>query len=101
MRRTGTFLAALMACLSLAGLQAKAADPALSSTANAVYLAANAHKAGVVVRPSGLQYQILKNGFGKRPLPTDTVTVNYTGMLINGKVFDGTEPLTPAQFTVN
>ncbi|MGZ5998843.1 MAG: FKBP-type peptidyl-prolyl cis-trans isomerase [Rhizomicrobium sp.] len=34
-------------------------------------------------------------------MPTDIVTVSYTGMLINGKVFDGTEPLTPAQFTVN
>ena len=101
MRRIGTFVAALMACLSLTNSQAKAADPALSATANSAFLAANSHKSGVIVRPSGLQYQILKNGFGKRPLPTDTVTVNYTGMLINGKVFDGTEPLTPAQFTVN
>ena len=58
-------------------------------------------KPGVVTRPSGLQYNIIKNGFGKRPLPTDTVTVCYTGMLINGKVFDGTEPMTPATFTVN
>jgi len=98
MKRIGTFLAALMACLSLASPQSRAADPALSPTANAAFLAANSHKAGVVVRPSGLQYEILKNGFGKRPRPTDTVTVNYTGMLINGKVFDGTEPLTPAQY---
>jgi FKBP-type peptidyl-prolyl cis-trans isomerase len=101
MKRIGTFVAALMACLSLANSQAKAADPALSAPANAAFLAENSHKAGVIVRPSGLQYQILKNGFGKRPRPTDTVTVNYTGMLINGKVFDSTEPLTPAQFTVN
>ena len=101
MKRFGAFVAALVACMSLGSGNVRAADPALSATANAAYLAANAHKAGVVVRPSGLQYQILKNGFGKRPLPTDTVTVNYTGMLINGKVFDGTEPLTPAQFTVN
>jgi FKBP-type peptidyl-prolyl cis-trans isomerase len=101
MKRSGTYLAALVAFLSFATAEVKAADPALSADANAAYLAANSHQPGVVVRPSGLQYNVLKNGFGKRPLPTDTVTVNYTGMLINGKVFDGTEPLTPAQFTVN
>ena len=44
---------------------------------------------------------MLKSGFGGRAGPLDTVQVNYTGMLINGKVFDGTEPLTPATFTVN
>src|SRR4029077_1829820 len=101
MKRIGALVAALMAFLSLASVDVKAADAALSSAANAAYLQTNSQKPGVTVRPSGLQYQILKNGFGKRPLPTDTVTVNYTGMLINGKVFDGTEPLTPAQFTVN
>ena len=101
MKRIGALMAALMAFLSLASADVQAADSALSSAANAAYLHDNAQKPGVTVRPSGLQYSVLKNGFGKRPLPTDTVTVNYTGMLINGKVFDGTEPLTPAQFTVN
>jgi FKBP-type peptidyl-prolyl cis-trans isomerase len=101
MKRIGALVAALMAFLSLASVDVKAADAALSSAANATFLHDNAQKPGVTVRPSGLQYSVLKNGFGKRPLPTDTVTVNYTGMLINGKVFDGTEPLTPAQFTVN
>ena len=101
MKRIGALVAALMAFLSVASVETYAADSALSSAANAVFLHENAQKPGVTVRPSGLQYSVLKNGFGKRPLPTDTVTVNYTGMLINGKVFDGTEPLTPAQFTVN
>jgi FKBP-type peptidyl-prolyl cis-trans isomerase len=101
MKRIGALVAALMAFLSLASSEVRAADPALSAAANAAYLHDNAQKPGTVVRPSGLQYTILKNGFGKRPAPTDLVSVNYTGMLINGKVFDGTEPLTPAQFTVN
>jgi FKBP-type peptidyl-prolyl cis-trans isomerase len=43
-------------------------------------------------------YKILHNGFGKRPAPTDIVTVYYTGSLINGTVFDGTEEGLPAQF---
>jgi FKBP-type peptidyl-prolyl cis-trans isomerase len=101
MKRFAAILAALTAFLSLGPIPANAADPALSPEANAAYLADNAKRPGVVVRPSGLQYNIIKSGFGGRALPTDKVTVNYTGMLINGKVFDGTEPLTPAQFTAN
>ncbi len=100
MKRFGALMAALAAFLSFSGA-AQAADPALSGPANEAYLAANAHKPGVVVRPSGLQYNIIKSGFGERPRPTDEVDVSYTGMLINGRVFDGTEPMTPAHFTVN
>ncbi|HEY0107916.1 MAG TPA: FKBP-type peptidyl-prolyl cis-trans isomerase [Rhizomicrobium sp.] len=101
MKRFGAFVAALTAVLSFAASPSRAADPALSAPANQAFLAANAAKPGVLTRPSGLQYNILKNGFGERPRPTDEVDVVYTGMLINGKVFDGTEPLTPAHFTVN
>jgi len=42
----------------------------------------------VVTLPSGLQYKIIKQGTGARPLATDNVRVNYTGMLINGKIFN-------------
>jgi FKBP-type peptidyl-prolyl cis-trans isomerase len=102
MKRFGAVMATLTAFLSLAAITgAHAADPALSADANAKYLAANAQKPGVVVRPSGLQYNIIKSGFGPRPRPTDEVDCLYTGALINGKMFDGTEPLTPAHFTVN
>ena len=101
MKRFGAVLAALTAFLSFAGTGAKAADPSLSATANAAYLEQNAHRPGVVVRPSGLQYSIIKSGYGERPKATDEVDVLYIGALINGKVFDGTEPMTPAHFTVN
>lgn len=101
MKRLGAVLAALTAFLSFAIVDARAADPALSLEANAAYLKANAEKPGVVVRPSGLQYNIIKSGFGGRPGLLDDVQVVYTGWLINGKPFDGTEPMTPATFTVN
>lgn len=78
-----------------------AADPALGPEANAAYLAANAKKPGVVIETSGLQHRAIHTGFGKRPKGTDVVTVNYKGTLINGKVFDATEPGMPAQFVVN
>ncbi|MGH6871756.1 MAG: FKBP-type peptidyl-prolyl cis-trans isomerase [Rhizomicrobium sp.] len=76
-------------------------DPSLSAQANAKFLADNAHKRGVIVRPDGLQYRIIQNGFGKRPGSFDQVTVYYSGKLINGHVFDSTEPGLPARFVAN
>jgi FKBP-type peptidyl-prolyl cis-trans isomerase FklB len=52
------------------------------------FLAENAKKAGVVTRPSGLQYQILKAGNGKTPSASSKVKVDYEGRLIDGTVFD-------------
>ena len=52
------------------------------------YLAENASKEGVVTLPSGLQYQVLKEGNGKKPSATDTVMCHYEGFLIDGTVFD-------------
>jgi FKBP-type peptidyl-prolyl cis-trans isomerase len=40
------------------------------------FLAENAKKPGVKTLPSGLQYKVLKEGTGKVPKATDTVTVN-------------------------
>ncbi len=96
------FILALMAPLTMAPLTlAQAADAALNSSNNATYLANNARKPGVVVRPSGLQYKIIRSGYGARPLSGDSVSVYYKGALINGSVFDATEPGFPARFTVN
>lgn len=53
-----------------------------------LFLAENAKKAGVVTRPSGLQYQILKSGTGKTPSASSKVKVDYEGRLIDGTVFD-------------
>jgi FKBP-type peptidyl-prolyl cis-trans isomerase len=99
MSRFGAVAAAVFALF--VATAAGAQDSSLSLQANQAYLAANAKKEGVNVRPSGLQYLIIKNGFGRRPGPLDSVDVNYTGSLINGKVFDKTEPGMPANFVVN
>ena len=55
------------------------------------FLDANKNKPGVVSMPSGLQYKIITNGTGAKPTKSDTVTVEYTGRLISGEVFDSTE----------
>lgn len=52
------------------------------------FLAANKSKEGVVTLPSGLQYKILKEGAGPKPVATDTVAVNYRGTLLDGTEFD-------------
>ncbi|HET6254857.1 MAG TPA: FKBP-type peptidyl-prolyl cis-trans isomerase [Puia sp.] len=52
------------------------------------FLAANAKKPGVVTLPSGLQYQVIRQGAGPKPKLTDMVRVHYHGTLIDGRVFD-------------
>ena len=52
------------------------------------YLAENAKKEGVVTLPSGLQYQVLREGNGRKPKATDSVKCHYEGFLIDGTVFD-------------
>jgi FKBP-type peptidyl-prolyl cis-trans isomerase FklB len=99
MSRFGAVAAALLAVFVFTSVWAQ--DSSLSLQANQAFLAANSKKPGVNIRPSGLQYSIIKNGFGKRPGVFDSVDVNYTGTLINGKVFDKTEPGMPANFVVN
>jgi FKBP-type peptidyl-prolyl cis-trans isomerase len=66
------------------------------------FLAANKAKVGVMTLPSGLQYKVLAEGNGAQPKPTDQVTVNYRGTLVDGTEFDSSykrgEPVT---FPVN
>lgn len=52
------------------------------------FLEENAKKEGVVVMPSGLQYEVIRDGEGDHPSPHSTVKVHYEGRLINGQVFD-------------
>jgi FKBP-type peptidyl-prolyl cis-trans isomerase len=41
--------------------------------------------------PSGVYYQVLKPGTGPKPQPGQTVSVNYNGTLLSGKLFDSSE----------
>lgn len=66
------------------------------------FLNENRTKEGVVALPSGLQYKIIKAGTGNKPKKDDTVTVEYTGKLINGDVFDSTDKTgKPATFQLS
>lgn len=52
------------------------------------FLEKNKKEKDVVTTASGLQYKVLTAGTGKKPTASDTVTVDYEGTLVNGKVFD-------------
>ena len=66
------------------------------------FLAENAKKEGGATLPSGLQYQVLREGNGKKPKATDQVRCHYEGTLINGTVFDSSYKRgEPAVFGLN
>lgn len=66
------------------------------------FLDQNKAKPGVKVTASGLQYEVVKEGSGESPKPTDKVTVHYRGTLPDGKVFDSSyDRNEPATFPVN
>ena len=52
------------------------------------FLAQNKSKPGVKTTASGLQYEVITEGKGKKPTAADTVEVNYKGTLIDGTEFD-------------
>lgn len=69
---------------------------------NEAFLTSNKDDDGVLTTDSGLQYKVVEQGTGATPTAADTVTVHYTGKLIDGFVFDSSvERGEPATFAVN
>jgi len=80
-------------------MMAKSNEDAQSNIAEgAQFLETNKGREGVTETASGLQYEVLVKGNGKSPIATDSVTVHYTGTLLDGTVFDSSvergEPVT-------
>ena len=67
---------------------AKAEAGKAAKEEGAKFLEDNAKKEGVIVTKSGLQYEVLVEGSGKKPKATDTVRCHYEGRLLDGTVFD-------------
>lgn len=73
-----------------------------TSNPGAAFMEANKNKSGVVTLPSGLQYEVIEQGKGKKPTINDTVTVDYEGKLIDGTIFDSSyQRGEPATFPVS
>lgn len=78
---------------------AKSAE--INEKAGKDFLEENGKRVEVKTTPSGLQYEVLKEGDGAQPTANDQVEVYYTGKLIDGTVFDSSEERgMPATFGV-
>jgi FKBP-type peptidyl-prolyl cis-trans isomerase FkpA len=66
------------------------------------FLEENKAKEGVTTTESGLQYRVITEGTGVKPKATDTVTVHYSGKLLDGTEFDSSYSRNePATFDLN
>jgi len=66
------------------------------------FLQNNKNNPNIVTLPSGLQYEVLVEGNGKKPKATDKVRCHYEGTLIDGTLFDSSiKRGQPAVFGVN
>ncbi len=66
------------------------------------FLQENALRDGVKTTESGLQYEVIKAGNGKKPTAESTVKVHYEGTLIDGTVFDSSyDRKEPIEFPLN
>ena len=66
------------------------------------FLAENAKKDNIVVLPSGLQYEVIREGNGKKPSATSKVKCHYEGTLVDGTKFDSSyDRGEPATFGLN
>ena len=71
-------------------------------THNKAFLEENKKNPNIVTLPSGLQYEVIKEGNGKKPKATDRVRCHYEGTLIDGTLFDSSiKRGEPAVFGVN
>jgi FKBP-type peptidyl-prolyl cis-trans isomerase FklB len=66
------------------------------------FLTKNAQRKDVKVLPSGLQYRVLQQGTGPKPVDGQKVTTHYKGTLLDGTVFDSSiDRGQPATFGLN
>ncbi len=67
------------------------APGAPSAESQQAFLDANKAREGVIETPSGLLFEVITEGEGDTPGPTETARVTYTGALADGTIFDSTE----------
>ncbi len=81
--------------------KAAAAMSEINEKTGREFLEENGKRAEVKTTASGLQYEVIKEGDGAKPVASDQVVVHYTGKLIDGTVFDSSEERgVPATFGV-
>jgi FKBP-type peptidyl-prolyl cis-trans isomerase len=70
--------------------------------AGQAFLATNGERAEVTQTASGLQYEVLVEGDGAKPLAENVVRVHYRGTTLSGETFDASyDRGEPAEFPLN
>lgn len=88
--------------LQAAAQQKAVEDAEKNKNLSAEFLTKNKEKNTIKTTGTGLQYEVLKEGKGKKPSLKDKVKVHYTGTLITGQKFDSSHDRgTPAEFPVD
>lgn len=78
------------------------ADAEKNKAISTEFLARNKAKGTVKTTSTGLQYEVMKEGKGKKPTLKDKVKVHYTGTLVTGAKFDSSHDRgQPAEFPLN
>lgn len=71
-------------------------------TAGLAFLASNRERAEVIETESGLQYEVITEGAGQKPIETNVVRVHYRGTTLDGETFDASyDRGQPAEFPLN
>lgn len=100
--KLGALLLSLFLSFALSSVAIAADTPEAAKKQGEAFLLKNKSKKGVITLPSGLQYEVITQGTGKKPGNNDMVTVDYEGKLLNNQVFDSSYKRgQPAVFPVN
>ena len=93
---------ALAAKVQVSSASVRQTEHAAAQEREQAFFAGNRKQPGVFATPSGLQYKILQQGKGVRPMPGQKVRVNYVGTLLDGTKFDSSyDHGQPAVFGLN
>jgi len=77
-------------------------DFADAKAAGEKFLEENKTKEGVITTDSGLQYIVMNEGSGEKPVAASKVKVHYHGTLVDGTIFDSSvDRGTPSEFFAN
>ena len=88
--------------LQTAAMYVETSITSLRKEAGEQFLTENALREEVKVTESGLQYEVIEQGNGKKPTAESTVRVHYEGTLIDGTVFDSSYTRgEPIEFPLN